>query len=137
MPEFLRDYALGMELFQMVRSKNGFYAFESALHVFPVTPDPVSGLEGWNADSLWRSDYQDLTEGLLFFAEDILQDQFCLSRNEKNVLRFYAETGETVLFADSVKNGPTPSCPITKWNQVRRWLTNSRLKTVPWFQEKG
>ncbi len=103
MAELLRAYALGPELFHMLQKKNGFYAFESALHVFPLTGDSGTGLEGWNADSLWRNDYEELAEGLLFFAEDILQDQFCLSVKQPCVLRFHSETGETAFMADSVE----------------------------------
>jgi len=103
MPEWLQAYVLGSELFQMLREKNGFYAFESALHVFPLTSDPGSGLEAWNAGPLWRNEYQDLAEGLLFFGEDILQDQFCLSGKQNGVLRFHAETGETSFVGESVE----------------------------------
>jgi hypothetical protein len=64
MPEFLQAYALGPELVHMLQQRNGFYAFEAALHVFPLTADPGTGLEGWNAASLWRNEYGDLAEGL-------------------------------------------------------------------------
>ena len=103
MPEFLQAYALGPELFQMLQLKNGFYAFEAALHVLPLTADPGTGLEGWNAASLWRNEYGDLAEGLLFFAEDIFQDQFCLSKKQSGVHRFHAETGQTTFMAESVE----------------------------------
>jgi hypothetical protein len=88
----------------MLKLKNGFYAFESALHVFPLTADLVNetNLAEWNSDSLWRNDYGDLTVGLLFFAEDVVQDQFCLSSS--GVLRFNAETGGTTLMTDSLEN---------------------------------
>ena len=103
MSEVLRMHALGPELFDMLQRKNGFYAFESALHVFPLAGDSRIGLEEWNSISLWRDAYEDLTEGLLFFAEDILQDQFCLSLKQEGVLLFYAETGQTAVMADSVE----------------------------------
>lgn len=103
MPGFLGAYALGPSLFHMLQLKNGFYAFESALHVFPVTSDPEVGLEAWNAGPLWRNGYGDMAEGLLFFAEDVLQDQFCLSQKEGGVLRFYAETGKTTPVAESLE----------------------------------
>lgn len=101
MPELLRHYALGPELFAMLEKKNGFYAFESALHVFPVSPDPIAGLEDWNSVPLWRNLYGDLAVGLLFFAEDVFQDQFCITSD--GISRFKAETGATVLMADSVE----------------------------------
>src|SRR5580698_6157623 len=59
-----RGAGQGEELFHMLEQKNGFYAFEYALHVFPLTSDPETGLEGWNAESLWRNEYQDLADGL-------------------------------------------------------------------------
>jgi hypothetical protein len=103
MSELLRPYSLGTELFRMLQRKNGFYAFESALHVFPLTGDSETGLEAWNAGPLWKDAYEDLAEGLLFFAEDILQDQFCLSLRKDGVLRFCAETGQTEHLANSIE----------------------------------
>jgi hypothetical protein len=102
--KLLEDYPLGPELRRMLEHKNGFYAFESALHVFPLSSEPVDGstLAEWNSDSLWRNDYGDLTTGMLFFAENILQDQFCLSAS--GVLRFKAETGGTMPVADSLES---------------------------------
>lgn len=101
--EILQAYSLGAELLGMLQRRNGFYAFESALHVFPLTPDSNAGLEGWNAGPLWRDVYQDLAEGLLCFAEDAFQDRFCLSKQQNGVLRFCAETGHAVLMAGSVE----------------------------------
>lgn len=103
-PELLRPFALGAELFVMLQEKNGFYAFESALHVFPSTGDPASGLAAWNEEASWRSSYQSLTNGLLFFAEDVLQDQFCLSLHHPGVLRFHSETGQTTTMAPSIED---------------------------------
>src|SRR5215469_10978933 len=77
--ELLSAYPHGAALLRMLQRKNGFYAYESALHVFPLTGDPGTGLEAWNAVPLWRDAYEDLGRDLLFFAEDALQDQFCLS----------------------------------------------------------
>ena len=92
--EPMKNYPLGPELLRMLERKNGFYAFESSLHVFPLTSDIVNGstLDEWNSDTLWRNDYGDLTKGLLFFAEDILQGQFFVL-SSSGVLRFNAETG--------------------------------------------
>jgi hypothetical protein len=93
-PDSLRGYDLGSELFDLLQKKNGFYVFESALHVFPLGGSLEPELSSWNASSSWRDDYGDLAEGLLFFAEDILQDQFCLSMHHHGVLRFQSETGQ-------------------------------------------
>jgi hypothetical protein len=99
--KILESYPIGPELFHMLECKNGFYAFESALHVFPLTSAVGMSLEEWNADSLWRNGYEDLAEGLLFFAEDIVQNQFCLSAD--GVLCFFSETGETAVMSDSIE----------------------------------
>jgi hypothetical protein len=99
--QILEPYPLGPELFHMLECKNGFYAFESALHVFPLKSAVGMSLEEWNADPLWRSGYHDLADGLLFFAGDAFQDQYCLSEN--GVLRFYAETGTTSFMAGSIE----------------------------------
>lgn len=131
MPDLLKGYALGPELFDMFQQKNGFYSFESALHVFPITGGPgSSSLEGWNDNSLWRNEYQDLAHGLLFFGEDILQDQFCVSLKQKGVFRFVSETGEVEFFSDSIE----------KWAQ--RILADYRAETgwplaQEWQQRHG
>ena len=65
-PTLLAAYLMGTELFHLLRKKNGFYAFESALHVFPVASPGGMSLEEWNADSLWRNGYGDLAKGLFF-----------------------------------------------------------------------
>src|SRR5579862_4473758 len=87
-PRLLESYFLGDELFRMLQRKNGFYAFEMAFHVFPVSSPDFMSVEEWNSDSLWRAGYGDLARGLLFFAEDIFQDQFCLSAD--GIVRFEA-----------------------------------------------
>jgi hypothetical protein len=100
---FLNTDALGSELLRMLERKNGFYVFESALHVFALTANlaPGMSMQEWNAGSLWREGYANLGDGLLFFAEDALQDQFCVSST--GVVRFNAETGERHFIADSIE----------------------------------
>lgn len=93
-PKLLNSFELGEELFHMLQRKNGFYAFESALHVFPISSEGCMSLEEWNSNSLWRAGFHDLAAGLLFFAEDAFQDQFCLST--EGVVRFESESGHKV-----------------------------------------
>lgn len=70
-------------LFTMLSEKNGFYAFESALHVFPLGKKKgVMDLESWNTPDVWKSAYGDLANHFFCFAEDIFGMQFC----------FYKET---------------------------------------------
>lgn len=128
----LDRYPLGSELIRILERKNGFYAFESALHVFPLTVRKTPGftLQEWNSDSLWRNEYADLALDLLFFAEDIFQDQFCIS--SEGIFRFVAETGQRCFLADSfegwarviLRNDRTE----TRWPLAHIWQErNGRL----------
>lgn len=86
---------------RMLSAKNGFYAFEAALHVRSWQDvRGVLGIESWNQESLWRGWYQGAADGMLFFAEDIFGGQFGLMRD--TVVTFDPESGETEKVADSV-----------------------------------
>jgi hypothetical protein len=94
--------ALGAQLHQLLTRRNGFYAFESALHVFPVgAADGELDLSSWNAPDTWRSEFGDLARGCLFFAEDAFGLQFCLKGSD--VCTFDAETGNTERLAGSLE----------------------------------
>lgn len=86
------DDRLRGQLFDLLQRKNGFYAFESALHVFPAA-SPTNGpdLEEWNSDTSWRHEYGDLASDKLFFAEDAFGNQFCIE--DGHICAFDAETG--------------------------------------------
>lgn len=92
---FANDLAL------MLADRNGFFAFEAALRVFPVRTIPISyGLIEWNGAELWRSEYGNLTEGCTFFAEDVFGDQFCFA--EDAIMVFDPETSERTFIASSL-----------------------------------
>ncbi len=102
--ELMPDLSAGSmaELGALLEGKNGFYAFESALHVLSsnsVGPEP--GLDVWNDAQGWRQGYGSLVSGLLFFAQDLFANQFCLGEN--GVCRFEPESGAITLHADSVE----------------------------------
>ncbi len=93
---------LGEELLQMLTQRNGFFAFMSALHVFPDrTSDSCLGLDDWNSESLWRGGYGVLADGCLFFAEDIFGIQFCIARGA--VCSFDPETGALEQVSNSLE----------------------------------
>ena len=86
------------ELYEFLQIKNGFYAFESALHVFPAKAvAPEIGLDDWNSPGLWRSSFGGMTDGCFFFAEDAFGIQFAL--READVCTFDPETGIQETFA--------------------------------------
>lgn len=91
------------ELQSLLEARNGFYAFESALHVFAAEDQPVgAGLSAWNSTSLWISAYGGLADGFLFFAEDVFGCQFALKDNR--VWTFDPETGEAQILAKSLED---------------------------------
>ena len=99
---FERYKVAGLELSEMLKLKNGFYAFESALHVLPVEDERGAlGIAKWNEDKLWRCHYGDLAEGYLFFAEDVFGNQFCIN-DHPAIGIFDAETGGFEVLAGSV-----------------------------------
>lgn len=91
------------ELGAFLSRKNGFLAFESALHVLPSTPVPetVMSVQSWNREGLWRSSYAGMANGLYFFAEDIFGGQFAFSSN--GVVSFDPETGDTEKLAPDLE----------------------------------
>ena len=93
--------ALGQDLLQMYWLRNGFFAFESALHVFPLgTARGGYDLLQWNSAGLWQHRYGKDSENCLFFAEDIFAGQFCIYKD--SIYRFDPETGKKEFLASSV-----------------------------------
>jgi hypothetical protein len=93
---------LGEQLVGLLDNKNGFYAFERALHVFPAgCKGSYLNIEAWNDDSSWRKGYGDLVQGYLFFAEDVFGVQFALYN--LGVRKFDPEIGEFEDFAPDIE----------------------------------
>ena len=92
---------LGTELTALLARANGFYAFESALHVRP-SGGGGQDLADWNEQTLWRDAYGGLADGLLFFAEDVFGGQFALASG--GVVAFNPETGERTATANSLES---------------------------------
>jgi hypothetical protein len=91
-PAAFRDYPLVEDLINLLNKRNGFYGFESALHVFPVETDGEEiGLIDWNDNSLWIDCYDDLARNAIFFAEDVFGGQFCIKKD--GIYTFDPETG--------------------------------------------
>ena len=88
---------------KMLSRKNGFFAFESALRVFPnVTTEQSWGIGEWNSSSLWKNEYGGIADNVLCFAEDIFGGQFCLA--ERGVSRFDPESGAFDPVADDLES---------------------------------
>ena len=87
----------------LLDQRNGFYAFESALHVFAdgSVPDEIP-LRDWNSPTLWRDRYSGLADGHFFFAEDVFGGQFSVVNDR--VWTWDPETGETNVCANDVRD---------------------------------
>ena len=91
------------DLLTMLRKRNGFYALESALHIFPShSNEKIIGLDKWNSTTLWRKEYGELVDNCLFFAEDVFGDQFCIKDNI--IYTFNPETGILDYLADNIED---------------------------------
>ena|SRR6185295_6037268 len=91
------------DLIGLLTAKNGFYAFQKALHVFPSScPTASMDLERWNASVLWLGEYGEVTSRCLFFAEDLFGVQFAIQ--DGVVYRFDPEVGVLDPFAKNVES---------------------------------
>jgi hypothetical protein len=90
------------ELESVLKCKNGFYAFESALHVFPSgCGDSTTTLEKWNEPGLWKNSFRSELDSIVFFAEDLFGMQFGIM--DEFVIKFDPETSEIdETFAESL-----------------------------------
>ena len=89
--EFLSNFP---QYVSLLRMRNGFFGFESALHLFPGTHDNNNiDVFTWNEEKLWRNSYDGMTDGHFFFAEDAFGGQF--SFKEDGIFSFDPETGES------------------------------------------
>lgn len=89
------------ELWELLRLRNGFFAFESALRVFPAGPSTSTmPAEQWNALGTWKYEYSGMADGLWCFAEDIFGVQFAIHGDD--VVSFDPETGDVRPVADSI-----------------------------------
>lgn len=120
----LLESELSNELDATLRLRNGFYAFESALHVFPLEDCGAEiGLERWNSQDLWRNEYKDLLTGHLFFAEDVFGGQFSIRDDQVWIVD--PETGESTAISTSIEgwaqNMVEDHRVLTGWPLAHEW----------------
>lgn len=90
------------ELFSVLNSKNGFYGFESALHVFPYdTNGKQMDIVQWNDYNLWIDYYEGMASGATYFAEDLFGVQFCIK--DDGIYSFNPETGSFEWLSENIK----------------------------------
>src|SRR5262249_34565273 len=93
----------GRELEKLLALKNGFFAFESGLLVFPdAAPSLPIDLSRMNGDgAAWRSDYWHRCEGFFFFAADVFGGLFAIKGDA--IVRFDPEPGVDEPMADTLE----------------------------------
>ena len=102
-PAAPRTDGLFAELANLLRERNGFFAFGPALHVFPTEATDWSwGLEGWNDAKLWKHEFQSFVDPGFCFAEDLVGNQFCIL--DDRVQYFAVETGKMEPLASSIED---------------------------------
>ena len=88
-----------VELGELLEGHNGFYAFLSSLHVFPATNEATSiDIATWNEPTLWREKFSNITDGCIFFAEDLFGVQFAFRSD--GIVRFNPDIATVVRVAD-------------------------------------
>ena len=89
------------ELLELLVERNGFYAFESALHIFPSNcSDSLMDIETWNTNTLWRDEFGAAAKELVFFAEDAFGEQFAISQG--SIYRFDPESAAVKEFGSTL-----------------------------------
>src|SRR5690242_6556354 len=69
----------GASINDVIRQKNGFFCFESALRFFPsATVESSWGIAEWNLPDLWKADYRGLADNIFCFAEELFGRQFAI-----------------------------------------------------------
>lgn len=83
---------LPSELVSLLKIKNGFYVFESALLIRSIGfPGPPASLELWNDPSTWICCFENIG-AMVFFAEDVFGGQFAWA--DGRIVGFDPETCE-------------------------------------------
>lgn len=108
----------------VLRRRNGFYAFESALLFRPLSScGSVRGIIEWNSPAGWRAAYGDAARGITFFAEDIFAVQFGITAS--GVVSFNPETAEIIELTKTLNEwvGAVLSdyAELTGWPLAREW----------------
>jgi hypothetical protein len=130
----------GRELAEMLATRNGFFAFESALHVFPSRAPrlQVDHARMNGPDAAWRAIYWHGCDGHAFFAADTFGCLFAIHGDA--VVRFDPETGTSEPLAPSLEEwadrilsdaeGET-GYPLARDWQVRHGLLPEGRRLVP------
>lgn len=88
------------DLMALLQKRNGFYAFVSALHLYPLSGAPVS-IQGITEGFPWRETYGATGEDISVFGQDVFGCQFCAS-SEGTYFRLDLDTGEREVLGNTL-----------------------------------
>jgi hypothetical protein len=121
------------ELLTMCERRNGFYAFESALFVLPIsdTHDGMT-LQKWNAPDTWKYAYDGAANDVVCFGQDVFGEQFGI--HDERVVIFHSETGEIEVLSETIEEWAcrllTEYELLTGYPIAHRWQMSQDRKSV-------
>lgn len=89
-----------LDIFRLLRKRDGFFTFESALEVFSLSSGAGYSIFEWNSDDSWLSCYEELKPRGVCYAQDIFGGQYVFN---DSVYYFDPETGDISKFASSLE----------------------------------
>lgn len=99
--EYIIPEQLKNEYINLLSMRNGFYAFESALLIYPSqNTKNIIGAYNWNTQFNWHKNYNLSRQKYIFFGSDIFSEQFTLSH--KGIEKFNPETGEMTYLSATI-----------------------------------
>ena len=122
--------SLVSELTALLQSRNGFFAFASALHVFPAeSSEHGFGMIDWNIGTAWKQEYGGVADKLLCFGQDIFANQFALCGD--GVVVFNCEIGSYAHFSVSLEEWAEKVLSnynlVTGYSLAKAWQQQNRL----------
>jgi hypothetical protein len=117
------------ELVQLLEARNGFFAFENALHVLPISSsaNPRIELQKFNFPSGWKAAYWDgCCEDILFFAINLFGILYGIQGSA--IVRFDNETGNVSPMAANIDEwaGLALNADEIGWSFGSRWQRDNR-----------
>jgi len=90
-------------LADLINRRNGFFAFDRALEVFPLTSTHGISIASWNNPSTWKNLYGKALSKYTFFAHDVFGEPFGIDASGA-VVKFDPETNEITSYANDLES---------------------------------
>ena len=100
LPVFNESFFVPDDLKQMLGTANGFFCLGDSIHFYPYSNHELS-LVSINNSSGWKGLFPEATNGLTFFAQDILACQYGYDK-EGNYFKYDIESGFREYYSDNL-----------------------------------